>query len=120
MVPMLSEVKKETAPGSVQSTGGTLWMSSSYHTGVHGHRAATLSPARHKLHSTAFASCTLPGIDTKHLHLKHYLQKHEYSSASSNLKAKTSLVCAADCKMKHFELFKCFLACEKSYLFYSL
>lgn len=63
VVPVGGEVKKEAAPGSVQSRVGTLWLWNSYHTGVRGHRAVTLSPALHKLHSTVFASCTLPGID---------------------------------------------------------
>ena len=42
------EVKREAAPGSFQSRVGTLWMWNSYHTGVHGHRAATLCPVLHK------------------------------------------------------------------------
>lgn len=57
------EVRREAAPGSVQSRVGTLWLWSSYHTGVRGHRAVTLSPALHTLHSTVFASCTRPGRD---------------------------------------------------------
>lgn len=86
VVPVGGEVKREAAPGTVQSRVGTLWMWNSYHTGVHGHRAATPSPACHKLHSTAFASCTLPGIDIKHFHLKHHLKKpHDHSNSISSI-----------------------------------
>lgn len=63
VVPVGGEVKREAAPGSVQSRVGTLWLWSSYHTGVRGHRAVTLSPALHKSRSTVFASCTRPGTD---------------------------------------------------------
>lgn len=73
------EVKREAVPGFVQSRVGTLWIWNSYRTGVRGHRAVTRSPAPHKLHSTAFASCTLPEIDRKHFHLTHYLQNHDSS-----------------------------------------
>lgn len=103
VVPMGSEVKKVAAPGSVQSRVGTLWLWSSYHIGVHGHRAVTLSPALHKLHSTAaFASCTLPGTQNIYTSNITY-KKYDYSSSmSSTMKVNTSLVCAADSKLKYF------------------
>lgn len=98
-----SEVKKVAAPESGQSRVGTLWLWSSYHIGVHGHREATLSPALHKLHSTAaFAFCTLPGTQNIYTSNITY-KKHDYSSSvSSTIKVNTSLVCAADSKMKYF------------------
>lgn len=102
VVPLGSEVKRVAALGSVRGRLGTLWLWSSYHIGVHGHRAATLSPALHKLHSTAaFASCTLP--ETQNIYTFITNKKHDYSSSvSSTMRVNTSL-----------ELYK-------SYLFYSL
>lgn len=102
VIPMGSEVKKVAAPGSVQSRVGTLWLWSSYHIGVHGHRAATLSLALHKLHSTAaFASCTLPGTQNIYTSNITY-KKNYYSSSVFHIKVNTSLVWAADFKMKYF------------------